>query len=94
MRDCHGGRTRRASRGRGPGGGEDLPGDRCARRYIAKYTINPAIAHGMADHIGSVEAGKLADLVVRSPAFFAVKPDLVLKGGMIAAAVMGDPNAS
>ena len=65
-----------------------------ARRYIAKYTINPAIAHGMADHIGSVEAGKLADLVVWSPAFFGVKPDLVLKGGMIAAAVMGDPNAS
>ena len=65
-----------------------------ARRYIAKYTINPAIAHGMADHVGSVEAGKLADLVIWSPAFFGVKPDLVLKGGMIAAAVMGDPNAS
>ncbi len=65
-----------------------------ARRYIAKYTINPAIAHGMADHIGSVEAGKLADLVIWSPAFFGVKPDLVVKGGMIAAAVMGDPNAS
>ena len=65
-----------------------------ARRYIAKYTINPAVAHGMADHIGSVEAGKLADLVIWSPAFFGVKPDLVIKGGMIAAAVMGDPNAS
>ncbi len=65
-----------------------------ARRYIAKYTINPAIAHGMADHIGSIKAGKLADLVVWSPAFFGVKPDLVLKGGMIATAVMGDPNAS
>ena len=65
-----------------------------ARRYIAKYTINPAIAHGMADHIGSVEPGKLADLIVWSPAFFGVKPDLVVKGGMIAAAVMGDPNAS
>ncbi|MCY3752663.1 MAG: urease subunit alpha [Alphaproteobacteria bacterium] len=65
-----------------------------ARRYIAKYTINPAIAHGMADHIGSVEAGKIADLVIWSPAFFGVKPDLVVKGGMIAAAVMGDPNAS
>ena len=65
-----------------------------ARRYIAKYTINPAVAHGMADHIGSVEAGKLADLVIWSPAFFGVKPDLVVKGGMIAAAVMGDPNAS
>ncbi len=65
-----------------------------ARRYIAKYTINPAIAHGVASHIGSVEAGKLADLVLWSPAFFGVKPDLVIKGGMIAAAPMGDPNAS
>src|SRR5215475_11405643 len=65
-----------------------------ARRYIAKYTINPAIAHGISQHVGSVEVGKLADLVVWSPAFFAVKPDLVLKGGSIAAAPMGDPNAS
>jgi len=65
-----------------------------ARRYIAKYTINPAIAHGISRHVGSVEAGKLADLVVWSPAFFAVKPDLVLKGGAIVAAPMGDPNAS
>ena len=65
-----------------------------AKRYIAKYTINPAIAHGMADEIGSVEVGKLADLVIWSPAFFGVKPDLVIKGGTIAAAVMGDPNAS
>jgi urease subunit alpha len=65
-----------------------------ARRYIAKYTINPAIAHGISRHVGSVEAGKLADLVVWSPAFFAVKPDLVIKGGTIAAAPMGDPNAS
>jgi len=65
-----------------------------ARRYIAKYTINPAIAHGIAQHVGSVEAGKLADLVIWSPAFFAVKPDLVLKGGSIVAAPMGDPNAS
>ena len=64
------------------------------RRYIAKYTINPAIAHGMSRHIGSVETGKLADLVVWSPAFFGVKPDLVIKGGTIAAAQMGDPNAS
>ncbi|KAA5602397.1 urease subunit alpha [Blastochloris sulfoviridis] len=64
------------------------------RRYIAKYTINPAIAHGVSKHIGSVEAGKLADLVLWSPAFFGVKPDLVIKGGMIAAAPMGDPNAS
>ncbi len=64
------------------------------RRYIAKVTINPAIAHGMSKHIGSVEVGKLADLVLWSPAFFGVKPDLVLKLGMIAAAPMGDPNAS
>ncbi len=66
---------------------------RC-KRYIAKYTINPAIAHGVARHIGSVEAGKLADLVMWSPAFFGVKPDMVIKGGVIAAAPMGDPNAS
>jgi urease subunit alpha len=65
-----------------------------ARRYIAKYTINPAIAHGVSKYIGSVEVGKLADLVVWTPAFFGVKPDLVLKGGAIAAALMGDPNAS
>ncbi|MFC7051638.1 urease subunit alpha [Hansschlegelia quercus] len=65
-----------------------------ARRYVAKYTINPAIAHGVSAHVGSVEAGKLADLVVWTPAFFGVKPDLVIKGGMIAAAPMGDPNAS
>jgi urease subunit alpha len=64
------------------------------RRYIAKYTINPAIAHGMAKHIGSIETGKLADLVLWSPAFFGVKPDLVIKMGTIAAAPMGDPNAS
>jgi urease subunit alpha len=65
-----------------------------AKRYVAKYTINPAIAHGIADHVGSVAVGKLADLVVWTPAFFGVKPDLVLKSGMIAAAMMGDPNAS
>src|SRR5436190_10869700 len=64
------------------------------RRYVAKYTINPARAHGIADHVGSVEVGKLADLVLWSPAFFGVKPDLVLKGGFIVAAAMGDPNAS
>ncbi len=64
------------------------------RRYIAKYTINPAIAHGMAHEIGSIEVGKRADLVLWSPAFFGVKPDLVLIGGTIAAAAMGDPNAS
>ena len=64
------------------------------RRYIAKYTINPALAHGIARHVGSVEVGKLADLVVWSPAFFGVKPEMILKCGMIAAAPMGDPNAS
>jgi urease subunit alpha len=64
------------------------------KRYLAKYTINPAIAQGVAKHIGSVEKGKLADLVLWSPAFFGVKPDLVIKGGTIAAALMGDPNAS
>jgi urease subunit alpha len=64
------------------------------KRYIAQYTINPAIAHGMSAAIGSVEVGKLADLVLWSPAFFGVKPDLVLKCGTIAAAPMGDPNAS
>jgi urease subunit alpha len=64
------------------------------RRYIAKYTINPAVAHGVSEHIGSVEVGKLADLVLWSPAFFGVKPDLVVKMGAIVAAPMGDPNAS
>ncbi len=64
------------------------------KRYIAKYTINPAIAHGIAHIVGSVEPGKLADLVLWKPAFFGVKPSLILKGGMIAAAAMGDPNAS
>ena len=65
-----------------------------AKRYIAKYTINPAIAHGISQHVGSLEVGKIADLVVWSPAFFGVKPDMVLKSGCIAAALMGDPNAS
>ncbi|MCV6592066.1 MAG: urease subunit alpha [Silicimonas sp.] len=64
------------------------------RRYIAKYTINPAIAHGLSAHIGSIEEGKRADLVLWSPAFFGVKPEMVLMGGMIACAQMGDPNAS
>jgi len=64
------------------------------RRYVAKYTINPAIAHGLSAHIGSVETGKRADLVLWSPAFFGTKPDLVLLGGSIVAAPMGDPNAS
>ena len=65
-----------------------------ARRYVAKYTINPAIAHGISHEIGSIETGKRADLVLWSPAFFGVKPDTVLMGGMIVASQMGDPNAS
>jgi urease subunit alpha len=82
-------------RQRGPLPGE-TPGDDNARvkRYIAKYTINPALAHGLAEHVGSVETGKLADLVLWKPAFFGVKPEMVVKGGMIAWAAMGDPNAS
>ncbi|SIQ87063.1 urease. Metallo peptidase. MEROPS family M38 [Aromatoleum tolulyticum] len=64
------------------------------KRYIAKYTINPAITHGISHVVGSIEVGKLADLVLWKPAFFGVKPSLILKGGMIAAAAMGDPNAS
>jgi urease subunit alpha len=77
-----------------------LPGERpgCdnlrVRRYIAKYTINPAIAHGIAAHVGSIEPGKLADLVLWKPAFFGVKPELIIKGGFIAGAMMGDGNAS
>jgi urease subunit alpha len=82
-------------RQRGP-----LPGERAGsdnlrvRRYVAKYTINPAIAHGIAREIGSIEVGKLADLVLWKPAFFGVKPELVIKGGLIAGAMMGDGNAS
>jgi urease subunit alpha len=64
------------------------------KRYISKYTINPAITHGISHIVGSIEKGKLADLILWRPAFFGVKPSLILKGGMIAAAVMGDPNAS
>ena len=64
------------------------------KRYVAKYTINPAITHGIAHLVGSIEEGKLADLILWKPAFFGVKPALILKGGMIAAAAMGDPNAS
>ncbi len=82
-------------RQRGP-----LPGDTArddnvrVRRYISKYTINPAITHGIAAEVGSIEVGKLADLVVWKPAFFGVKPELVIKGGLIAGAMMGDGNAS
>jgi urease subunit alpha len=64
------------------------------KRYLAKYTINPAIAHGISAYVGSVEVGKMADLVLWKPAFFGVKPELIIKGGFIAAAAMGDPNAS
>ena len=77
-----------------------LPADKArndndrARRYIAKYTINPAIAHGIGHIVGSIEEGKWADLVIWNPAFFGVKPSLILKGGFIAMAAMGDPNAS
>jgi urease subunit alpha len=80
-------------RGRLPEDGDRADNFR-VKRYIAKYTINPALTHGLAEHVGSVELGKIADLCIWSPAFFGVKPDLVLKAGTIAAALMGDPNAS
>src|SRR3974390_1666460 len=83
----------KTQRGALPGDSERNDNAR-VKRYIAKYTINPAIAQGMANEIGSIEPGKLADLVLWSPAFFGVKPDLVIKGGTIVAAAMGDPNAS
>ena len=79
---------------RGSLSGDGRADNHRVKRYIAKYTINPAIAHGLSRHIGSVEPGKMADLVLWSPAFFGVKPDMVIKGGAIIAAQMGDPNAS
>jgi urease subunit alpha len=80
---------------RGPLPGERPGSDnRRVRRYIAKYTINPAITHGIAAHVGSIETGKMADLVLWKPAFFGVKPELIIKGGLIAGAMMGDGNAS
>ena len=80
---------------RGPLAGDSNRNDNLrAKRYVAKYTINPAITHGMSDEIGSIEPGKLADVVLWKPAFFGVKPELVVKGGFIAWSVMGDPNAS
>ena len=80
---------------RGPLAGDSERNDNNrVKRYIAKYTINPAITHGIAHEVGSVEVGKLADLVLWKPAFFGAKPSLIIKGGMIAAAPMGDPNAS
>jgi urease subunit alpha len=74
--------------------GDGLADNVRVKRYVAKYTINPAITHGIAHEVGSVEPGKLADLVLWSPAFFGVKPDLVIKGGAIVMALVGDPNAS
>ncbi len=80
---------------RGPLAGDSDRNDNLrAKRYVAKYTINPAITHGLAHEIGSVEAGKLADLVLWKPPFFGAKPSMIIKGGMIVAAAMGDPNAS
>jgi urease subunit alpha len=80
---------------RGPLPGDSSRNDNLrAKRYVAKYTINPAIAHGFAREVGSIERGKLADLVLWNPAFFAVKPEIVIKGGLIAWSVMGDANAS
>jgi urease subunit alpha len=80
---------------RGPLAQDDAEQDNFrARRYIAKYTINPAIAQGIAEQVGSIETGKLADIVLWKPAFFGAKPGLVIKGGFIVAAPMGDPNAS
>ena len=83
-------------RQRGPLPEDATSGDDNARvkRYVAKYTINPAVAHGMSQHIGSVEVGKLADLVLWKPSHFGAKPEMVIKGGTIAYAQMGDPNAS
>jgi urease subunit alpha len=79
----------------GPLAGDSSRNDNTrAKRYVAKYTICPAITHGIAAHVGSIEPGKWADLVLWKPAFFGVKPELVLKGGMIACAQMGDANAS
>jgi urease subunit alpha len=80
---------------RGPLDGDTERGDNArVKRYVAKYTINPAITHGIAHAVGSIEAGKIADLVLWRPAFFGAKPSMVIKGGMIAASLMGDPNAS
>ncbi|MEF8834352.1 MAG: urease subunit alpha [Halofilum sp. (in: g-proteobacteria)] len=79
---------------RGPLHGDGDDDNHRARRYVGKYTINPAIAHGISEEVGSIEPGKLADLVLWSPAFFGVKPALIIKGGMIASAPMGDPNGS
>jgi urease subunit alpha len=83
----------KSQRGKLPGDSDRHDNFR-VKRYVAKYTINPALAHGVAHEVGSVEEGKWADLVLWKPGFFGVKPSLILKGGFIAAAAMGDPNAS
>jgi urease subunit alpha len=83
----------KVQRGKLPGDTERHDNFR-AKRYVSKYTINPAIAHGISHEVGSIEPGKWADLVVWKPAFFGIKPALILKGGFIAMAAMGDPNAS
>jgi urease subunit alpha len=75
-------------------GDNKLSNNNRAKRYIAKYTINPAITHGISDYVGSIEVGKIADLVIWNPAFFGVKPELVIKSGMIVHGMMGDANAS
>ena len=87
-------KMKQVQRGKLPGDGDSRNDNFRVRRYIAKYTINPAIANGVAHEIGSLEVGKWADLVVWRPAFFGVKPSTILKGGFIAMAAMGDPNAS
>jgi urease subunit alpha len=80
---------------RGPLEGDSSRSDNArVKRYVAKYTINPAIAHGISHAVGSLEPGKIADIVLWRPGFFGVKPSMILKGGMIAASLMGDPNAS
>ncbi|MDI3094111.1 urease subunit alpha [Priestia megaterium] len=80
---------------RGKLDGDSETGDNArVKRYVAKYTINPAIAHGISEYVGSVETGKMADVVLWEPAFFGIKPDLIVKGGLIAHSLMGDPNAS
>ena len=81
-------------RQRGALSGDGRADNHRAKRYVAKYTINPALSHGIAHEVGSIEAGKLADLVIWKPAFFGVKPEMVVKGGLIVTAAMGDPNAS
>jgi urease subunit alpha len=86
-------KAQRGSLGSDPGGSAGNDNFR-VKRYVAKYTINPALTHGIAREVGSIAVGKWADLVLWKPAFFGVKPSLVLKGGTIAAAMMGDPNAS